>query len=53
MGEPAKISDPQFVQQLRTKIDEYLKAVDQWETAYQKYYRLPGYASILDRKSVV
>jgi hypothetical protein len=45
MAEPAKASDFEFVERLRTAIDVYLKAVDQWEAAYQKYYRLPGYAS--------
>jgi hypothetical protein len=39
------ISDHEFVVCLRAVIERYLGAVDQWETAYQKYYRLPGYAA--------
>src|SRR5262245_66251442 len=45
MSDPAKAIDSQFVDQLGCAIDRYLRAVDQWEAAYQKYYRLPGYAS--------
>ena len=30
---------------LRDVVQRYLAAVDQWDTAYQKYYRLPGFAS--------
>ena len=37
--------DQEFVAALRLAIDRYLRAVDQWESAYQKYYRLPGYAA--------
>jgi hypothetical protein len=39
------LSDRDFVALLRDTIDRYLTAVEQWEAAYQKYYRLPGYAS--------
>ena len=45
MSQPAPASDYQFVEQLGAAIDRYLRSVDQWEAAYQKYYRLPGYAS--------
>jgi hypothetical protein len=38
-------TDQEFVAALRLAIDRYLRAVDQWESAYQKYYRLPGYAA--------
>jgi hypothetical protein len=38
-------SDREFVEELRRRVERYLAAVDQWESAYQKYYRLPGYAS--------
>src|SRR5215471_14928820 len=37
--------DREFVAELRDRVERYLAAVDQWESAYQKYYRLPGYAS--------
>ena len=37
-------SDREFVLDLRDAVQRYLCAVDAWETAYQKYYRLPGYA---------
>jgi hypothetical protein len=39
------ISDHEFVAGLRAAIEQYLNAVDRWEAAYQKYYRLPGYAA--------
>ena len=42
---PENGTDQEFVAGLRLAIDNYLRAVDQWETAYQKYYRLPGYAA--------
>jgi hypothetical protein len=40
-----RISDHEFVAGLRAAIERYLSAVDQWEAAYQKYYRLPGHAA--------
>jgi hypothetical protein len=40
-----RITDHEFVLSLRTVIERYLIAVDKWEAAYQKYYRLPGYAA--------
>lgn len=38
-------TDQEFVAALRVAIDGYLSAVDQWESAYHKYYRLPGYSA--------
>jgi hypothetical protein len=38
------MGDREFTLQLRDAVQRYLSAVDAWETAYQKYYRLPGYA---------
>ena len=37
-------SDQEFTGELRDAVQRYLAAVDAWEAAYQKYYRLPGYA---------
>src|SRR5438067_8918900 len=37
--------DHEFVEALRGAIERYYAAVDKWEAAYQKYYRLPGYAA--------
>ena len=31
----------EFVAGLRQAVEEYFRAVDQWEKAYRKYYRLP------------
>ena len=36
-------SDAAFVESLRDAVLRYLDAVDAWETAYQRYYRLPGF----------
>jgi hypothetical protein len=36
-------SDQAFTAQLREAVEQYFRAVDCWEGAYQKYYRLPGY----------
>src|SRR5262249_1905909 len=44
MSEAAKVSDSDFVDQLGAAIDRYLRSVDEWEAAHQKYYRLPGYS---------
>jgi len=38
-------TDREFIACLRSAIERYLGAVDQWEAAYRKYYRLPGYAA--------
>jgi hypothetical protein len=37
-------TDREFTLELRDAVRRYLAAVDAWETAYQKYYRLPGYS---------
>ena len=37
-------SDREFVLSLRTTVDAYLAAVDRWELAYHKYYRMPDCA---------
>jgi hypothetical protein len=42
------ISDSEFVARLRVAVDAYLASVDRWETAYQNYYRLPGYSDDLE-----
>jgi hypothetical protein len=36
----ANSPDAKFVEELRTATGQYLAAVDAWETAYRKYYRL-------------
>jgi len=35
-------SDQEFVDILRTAVAGYLEAVDAWEAAYNRFYRLPG-----------
>jgi hypothetical protein len=45
VAQPHPIPDGEFVAHLRSTVEVYLAAVDQWETAYQKYYRLPGFAT--------
>ena len=35
------VSDREFVADLRQAVENYFRAVDAWETAYRKYYRLP------------
>ncbi|HEY2016279.1 MAG TPA: hypothetical protein VGH38_22400 [Bryobacteraceae bacterium] len=44
-GRENRISDREFVAGLRAAVEQYFQAVDRWEAAYQKYYRLPGYAA--------
>ena len=41
MERTAPVSDREFVADLRQAVDQYFRAVDEWETAYRKYYRLP------------
>jgi hypothetical protein len=48
VGKPPQIPDGEFVAGLRATVQAYLAAVDQWEAAYQKYYRLPGFAARID-----
>ena len=40
----AKLSDQEFVDNLRAAVVRYLGGVDRWESAYQRYYRMPGRA---------
>ncbi len=42
------MNEKEFVAILRAAVEGYLTAVDRWESAYQKYYRLPGYAAKSD-----
>ena len=35
------VSDRDFVAGLRLAVEEYFRAVDEWEAAYRKFYRLP------------
>ena len=37
------VSDREFTAELRDAVQVYIQAVDAWETAYQRYCRLPGY----------
>lgn len=41
MEQAVPVSDREFVADLRSAVDEYFRAVDVWEAAYRKYYRLP------------
>jgi hypothetical protein len=41
MEQAVPVSDREFVADLRQAVDRYFRAVDQWEAAYRKYYRLP------------
>lgn len=38
-------TDAEFIAALRSAVEQYLKAVDDWESGYRKYYRLPGYSA--------
>ena len=38
----SECSDADFAAQLRSATERYLRAIDVWETGYQKYYRLPS-----------
>jgi hypothetical protein len=46
MSAAPKLSDHEFVVALRAAIEQYFTAVDGWEAAYQKYYRMPGTVTI-------
>jgi hypothetical protein len=37
----SQVSDREFVLKLRTATDAYLGAVDRWEAAFHRYYRMP------------
>jgi hypothetical protein len=41
-----QILDREFVSNLRAAVDAYLHAVDRWEAAYQKHYRLPDSSKV-------
>ncbi|HEY1241662.1 MAG TPA: hypothetical protein VGF16_13945 [Bryobacteraceae bacterium] len=41
-------TDHELVVRLRAATEAYLNAVDQWETAFQKYYRMPGAPTVSD-----
>src|SRR5580704_665995 len=41
MEQAIPVSDREFVADLRQAVDRYFRAVDEWEAAYRKYYRLP------------
>jgi hypothetical protein len=38
-----ELPDQEFVNTLRAAVVAYLEAVDRWEAAYRKYYRMPGH----------
>jgi hypothetical protein len=40
------LADAEFVEQLRFATQRYFDAIDAWEVAYQKYYRLPTHGSV-------
>jgi hypothetical protein len=41
MAQAIPVSDRDFVADLRLAVERYFRAVDDWEAAYRKYYRLP------------
>jgi hypothetical protein len=41
MERTTPVSDRDFVAGLRQAVEEYFRAVDEWEAMYRKYYRLP------------
>jgi hypothetical protein len=41
MEQAIPVSDREFVADLREAVERYFRAVDAWEGAYRKYYRLP------------
>jgi hypothetical protein len=41
---PVPVTDGEFLVALRAAIDRYFAAVDQWEAAYFRYYRMPDAA---------
>ena len=42
MSTDTQTSDREFVANLRAAVDAYLSAVDRWEAAFHKHYRMPG-----------
>jgi hypothetical protein len=41
MDQTVPVSGREFVADLRQAVERYFRAVDEWEAAYRKYYRLP------------
>lgn len=41
MEQAIPVSDREFVADLREAVERYFRAVDDWEAAYRKFYRLP------------
>jgi hypothetical protein len=41
-------SDQEFVGILRDTVERYFAAVDDWESGYSRYYRMPGGAKLSD-----
>jgi hypothetical protein len=44
----APVSDQEFVGVLRDAVDRYFASVDDWESGYGQYYRMPGGARLSD-----
>jgi hypothetical protein len=42
MSIDTQTTDREFVANLRAAVDAYLSAVDRWEAAFHKHYRMPG-----------
>ena len=42
MSTNTQTSDREFVANLRAAVDAYLSAVERWEAAFHKHYRMPG-----------
>lgn len=40
MDSPQPVSEAEFIAALRQAVEQFFRAVDEWETAYRKYYRL-------------
>jgi hypothetical protein len=40
MDSPPPVSEVEFIAALRQAAEQFFRAVDQWETAYRKYYRV-------------
>ena len=38
----APTSDSEFLDALRASLDSYFAAIDAWEAAYRRFYRMPG-----------
>lgn len=46
MSAPTANSDQEFVGLLRDAVERYFGAVDDWESGYSRYYRMPGGANL-------